>query len=979
MATFRTKARAVDLLGRNQIADLPTAITELWKNGYDAYGDYLSASLYKSGYEDYPHNIFIISDDGHGMSKDDLENKWIVLGTDSKRNKRSMVPDEDRFGKQERIPLGEKGIGRLSVTYLGSHMLMITKKVNLPFEMLFMNWGVLDNYELYLDEVNIPISSFEFLEDMPIIYNKLVQQFKDNFRSKSWNDFKDEKDTILKEAELFKTIPNYVIDKIEQHYEKYQHGTIFIIFNPIEEIVQLEEWGNETDKYLKEQLESQATYIKSALAALFNPFDIRRIMERRKNIIDVNSSPSFYIYKPNQEPIDFLTNSDFYTLEEFYDCEHWIDGNFDEFGCFKGKIKVFGNIEDYLFNPQRKKQKTKFGEIVLKVAFWEGTPNNSTLPRQKWDIYESKTKFAGLYVYRDGFRVLPYGRTDMDFLDFEFRRSKGTGFYYFSYRKMIGYIGITKDQNPKLIDKSGREGFVSNAAYREMKEILKEFFIHIAKERYGTQSKIRKDVIERLKKEKDAERLRKQETDRNASQIKELRKKIRANENELFKIEKRLRDISKEIEEKTIDDYISQKQSRYLSIEIQNSLISLNILNVVPNASLSFAGYDREYDMYYDYEGHRSAIIKTAQEVMKKIEKYTYINTLKDVYKDKYMKMNGIIEKEYSEILNEFQNQLDYIQQKFKDIFEAWKVTWYKFSPGNIDIENLTVEETQDYIKKIDEMYNVKNQIFSEKLEPFVERFKNLDFDNRESALLSAYKDVEVNLGKQLENFYELAQVGMSIEIIDHQFNVLYNQMNQSIRALSSGLPENSSLQKNMSAFKTAFQHLESNHKMLMPLYRTTRRNKKEIKGSGIEDTINSFYNKIMKDNNIDFQTTIEFKSWSYYTYESMITPVFINIVNNAVYWVRLVEYRKIVLDYDSDRDEVLIMNSGPKMSETETKRCFELFYSKKPSGRGIGLYLAKKNLQAIDLDIFATNDNRYNQLNGACFVICKYIGESRV
>ena len=36
---FRTKARAVDLLGKGQIADLPTAITELWKNGYDAYAD----------------------------------------------------------------------------------------------------------------------------------------------------------------------------------------------------------------------------------------------------------------------------------------------------------------------------------------------------------------------------------------------------------------------------------------------------------------------------------------------------------------------------------------------------------------------------------------------------------------------------------------------------------------------------------------------------------------------------------------------------------------------------------------------------------------------------------------------------------------------------------------------------------------------------------------------------------------------------
>lgn len=45
MAQFRTKARAVELLGKGQIADLPTAISELWKNGYDAYADQLSCNL----------------------------------------------------------------------------------------------------------------------------------------------------------------------------------------------------------------------------------------------------------------------------------------------------------------------------------------------------------------------------------------------------------------------------------------------------------------------------------------------------------------------------------------------------------------------------------------------------------------------------------------------------------------------------------------------------------------------------------------------------------------------------------------------------------------------------------------------------------------------------------------------------------------------------------------------------------------------
>lgn len=54
----------------------------------------------------------------------------------------------------------------------------------------------------------------------------------------------------------------------------------------------------------------------------------------------------------------------------------------------------------------------------------------------------------------------------------------------------------------------------------------------------------------------------------------------------------------------------------------------------------------------------------------------------------------------------------------------------------------------------------------------------------------------------------------------------------------------------------------------------------------------------------------------------------------------------------------------------------FEIFYTKKASGRGIGLYLAKKCLNSIDMDIYATNDKEYNILDGACFVICQHEGE---
>ena len=34
---FRARARTIEHLGKGQIADCPTAVSELWKNAYDAY------------------------------------------------------------------------------------------------------------------------------------------------------------------------------------------------------------------------------------------------------------------------------------------------------------------------------------------------------------------------------------------------------------------------------------------------------------------------------------------------------------------------------------------------------------------------------------------------------------------------------------------------------------------------------------------------------------------------------------------------------------------------------------------------------------------------------------------------------------------------------------------------------------------------------------------------------------------------------
>ncbi|KAI4448288.1 hypothetical protein C823_002807 [Eubacterium plexicaudatum ASF492] len=82
MGAFKTKARAIELLGKKQIRDSSTALAELMKNSYDADAEILRVEFIT---KDIKVPCVVICDNGCGMNQNDIEDKWLVLGTDSKR------------------------------------------------------------------------------------------------------------------------------------------------------------------------------------------------------------------------------------------------------------------------------------------------------------------------------------------------------------------------------------------------------------------------------------------------------------------------------------------------------------------------------------------------------------------------------------------------------------------------------------------------------------------------------------------------------------------------------------------------------------------------------------------------------------------------------------------------------------------------------------------------------------------------------
>jgi signal transduction histidine kinase len=79
---------------------------------------------------------------------------------------------------------------------------------------------------------------------------------------------------------------------------------------------------------------------------------------------------------------------------------------------------------------------------------------------------------GGIMVFRDGFRVLPYGGPDDDWLELD-RKALASGGYKVNRTQIIGRLRISSATNPALIDQTNREGLRDCEEERALVLLLK--------------------------------------------------------------------------------------------------------------------------------------------------------------------------------------------------------------------------------------------------------------------------------------------------------------------------------------------------------------------------------------------------------------------------------------------------------------------------------------------------------------------------
>ena len=970
---FQTRARTIDHLGREQIADCPTAISELWKNSYDAYAKNVSLHIFN---DEIP--VAAILDDGHGMSKDEFQSKWLVVGTDSKL-KNDYIPESDKNGLSERPRQGQKGIGRLSSGAIGSFLLLVSKRNNQKFIAALIDWRIFENPYLMLGDIKLPLVEFdknnELIELLPQMFDSIMgniwpssnDKFRDERVKLAWDMF----DNLEKEQGLrtttSKEIASTIIETVfsEKHLKNWSvwngdtpNGTALFVSNINFELLALLDSNITSTDDLN--LSVKDRFFKT-LSGFYDPF-----YDRDK--FKADSFDYKVVTWDNDRCSDFLSKETQFDLKDLHNLEHYIDGSFDGRGIFRGTVKAFGeNLGEIEIPPSQiqtvKSRRDMVGPFNLVIGTYEGEINSSThTPEEHASILEQSATYSGLGVYRDNLRVLPYGRHDNDFFEIEYRRSTSAGRHFWSNRRLFGRVAITRGNNPNLKDKAGREGIIDNRARNAFKLIVEGLLTKVAERYFGRKSELRNEKIPLI------QRLNKQKTEEAAKELKRnnrslFRRTLQGNKDCLNQNYEKAKNISHDIDEaiNILDsDNLVILHSKLEDLKQEKTQLRL------PPRPKNLGVLEENYFKYKrNFEEFSKLLDNKFSEIKEALEK-VQPRSPEEVAKSSLRRHAKYLHDQLRIWKKSIVGLLDSERKKFEEsILQDNKVFDLQTLPLIDDLANGR-STLACVLEEFDETHDKLYLQFSEYYDPYIRSLnqlaKGIDIDSATQWNSDKVDELETDM----EDYTGLAQLGITVELVAHELERLDYTIGNQLRDLPRSVQESKPFQIAFDAHTELMERL----RFLSPLKLSGRsKSRDKITGESLASYILDFFGKAFEENKIEFIVSDNFKKINFEEYRSRIYPVFLNLINNSRYWVsQQNKERKIQLDVIDDK--IVISDNGPGIDEEDLDRVFQIFFTRRLRGRGVGLYLCKANLARGRHQIEYATEDRFKLLSGANFVI---------
>ena len=432
------------LVGDELIGSLHLAVFELVKNSYDANAK--SAHVVLDLHSDEP--FVSVQDDGWGMDLDTIRNGWLQLGGPLKRgNARVRTP------VLERMPLGEKGIGRLAAFKLGDCLELITRQKDSDIEYVV----IIDLSDLLADGT----ASGASVEDVRVSVRSRVPRV---FAGKKHG-------TRIRITNLRRD------SEWNRRQVRQLHRLVTTLVNP---------FTARSDAFTASL---EVPGYEGWLVDLLGPDDIKsRAIYRFQFQLDEDGA-FWWRYK-------FSPPEVFRTLKGHTLSDNWKQGTAsrldlepldDEVSLEgrppKGKIladadtlrnigPISGNF--YVYDRTREVLKRQGGE-----------------PKLVGDFLNEQ---GGVRVYRDGMRVYNYGEPGDDWLGLNVERVNKPG-RKLATNAVIAAIELNAEQSTGLIEKTNREGFDENRNFKQFYRVVNSAVDFLNR----TRQKDRDDLNEALK------------------------------------------------------------------------------------------------------------------------------------------------------------------------------------------------------------------------------------------------------------------------------------------------------------------------------------------------------------------------------------------------------------------------------------------------------------------------------------------------
>lgn len=536
---FKVSARTAKLIGLENFSTEEGAIIELVKNTYDADANNCilifdlkikkETIINQDGneveiekFEKENSSIYII-DNGIGMNDKIIQNQWMTIGTDNKLYEHTT--------EGGRVKTGAKGIGRFALNRLG----MLTDMTTLPKLIDITNSDILIDEDV--DEVLLTPNNdnvgFEWTVDWKDFDKKgatvsdieAVLSDKENLNIKkilldrfySYSKIKEVLDNVDFESGT--------VIEITELNDEWSEEKLRKLFENLEMLLPPEEQNEfSIDFFLLNDLENFGTIKK----VYYDDYDYKV-----KATYNDNETLRMEIYR-NELDVDVLENR----YAELFESDMMKISPYKLEDFKKEKIELNIPIEKLISEKVDKDLLKRVGKFEFTFYFLKNTISDDKedgdlrkYPYKSINSANRKSwlkKFGGIKIFRDDFRIRPYGENGDDWLRLGERQAQspgGAGQRLGGYRirpnQIAGTINISRLRNESFQDKSGREGIIENDEFELFKNILIDIISLFEKDRNIVMYSLsqlyssRNDEAEKLRRAKEeAEKIRKQKEER---------------------------------------------------------------------------------------------------------------------------------------------------------------------------------------------------------------------------------------------------------------------------------------------------------------------------------------------------------------------------------------------------------------------------------------------------------------------------------